>query len=158
MALEKAAAYEMLWSHEAHCRQHGLCRLRILESGDAARFAGAFSSPVAILPCLSSVARRRLKASMSPSAVKPMGSQNPKGACTAVLRIVQNSAEAGPCFSDITHHILPLSAHGEVERLRGTHKDYLAAKPNTKESGACTPSSFSKALTTTFRVPPQAVL
>ena len=35
----------------------------------------------AIRPCFSSVARRRLKASTSPSAVKPMGSQNPKGAC-----------------------------------------------------------------------------
>ena len=33
-------------------------------------------------PCLISVARRRLKSSTLPSAVKPAGSQKPTGACT----------------------------------------------------------------------------
>ena len=37
---------------------------------------------IEILPCLSSVWRRRLKFSTLPSAVKPAGSQKPTGACT----------------------------------------------------------------------------
>ena len=36
---------------------------------------------MAILPCLSSTARRRLNVSTSPSAERPSGSQNPTGAC-----------------------------------------------------------------------------
>ena len=138
MAPERAAAYEMLRGHEAHCRQHGLSRFRILELGDAVRctvqmFTGSLlSSPVAILPCFSSVARRRLKASTSPSAVKPMGSQNPKGACSSSS--VRSSTEA------------VVISHGkaQVEDLKTPRKD--------QRIGACTPSSFSKALTTTFRV------
>jgi len=62
-----------------------------------------------IRPCFSSVALRRLKASTSPSAVKPTGSQKPVGLCTPnSFSNAQKPPGAGALPSHISGPVVPV--------------------------------------------------